>query len=585
MDIPLTSFVRDAREFVKKTREDYKHTDTNLKIHQFIVSKYFDEFSPRSILLFHKMGTGKTILGVQLALKYALTHQIVFILPSTTRKQFLDTIELYRDRMPEEVDAIMEAIDKLFVSREAPNLFDQVERNIKKHLFEVDKPVMFIIDEMHFLCRGVINGSKNAMALYNYITKTPDCKVVLMSGTPIDNSIFELAACFNMLKPRLFMEDYSEFEEFFVKNRGYNMDRMANRLFGLVSFADITSDIQKEFPRDDGIEVIRVPMTENQLINYNIARQKELREKAFSRDFKRPMVKPQGSTSSTYRVMSRVISNGISKWREIWRRASEMRPALIYSQFVSRGGIGDFADFVRKQSESANIAIISGEVPINERNDIIRRFNQWPRRKNSPDILLVSSTGAEGLDLKGIRSIHIMEPYWTYTRIRQIQARGIRFKSHTHLPISERNVKTFVYLSTHPSEQSTDEDIYEKAINQSRLVDEFLTLLKKVSLECIDTDNCYDCKSTDKPLFIDDVYKDLSSANNCIKDVPKSLEWYDKIKIRNLEYYYKLPFGEIQQDITEAYDILRKKGGKIIRIEGIEKDVVVRHLIGNRRKQ
>ena len=32
---------------------------------------------------------------------------------------------------------------------------------------------------------------------------------------------------------------------------------------------------------------------------------------------------------------------------------------------------------------------------------------------------MISSAGTEGLDLKNIRQIHIMEPYWNEIRIKQ----------------------------------------------------------------------------------------------------------------------------------------------------------------------
>ena len=45
-------------------------------------------------------------------------------------------------------------------------------------------------------------------------------------------------------------------------------------------------------------------------------------------------------------------------------------------------------------------------------------------------VLLVSKTGAEGLDLKYIRQVHILEPYWDQSRINQVIARAVRLNSH-----------------------------------------------------------------------------------------------------------------------------------------------------------
>ena len=65
-------------------------------------------------------------------------------------------------------------------------------------------------------------------------------------------------------------------------------------------------------------------------------------------------------------------------------------------------------------------------------------------------MLLVSSSGAEGLDLKGTKSIQLAEPHWNNSKIDQVIGRGIRYQSHAHLPAEERKVRVMKYYSTHP---------------------------------------------------------------------------------------------------------------------------------------
>ena len=66
-------------------------------------------------------------------------------------------------------------------------------------------------------------------------------------------------------------------------------------------------------------------------------------------------------------------------------------------------------------------------------------------------MLMITRTGAEGLDLKNVRSIHITEPYWQPVLIDQIIGRGVRNRSHIRLPLDERNVEVFVYMASIPS--------------------------------------------------------------------------------------------------------------------------------------
>ena len=76
-------------------------------------------------------------------------------------------------------------------------------------------------------------------------------------------------------------------------------------------------------------------------------------------------------------------------------------------------------------------------------------------------IILISSAGAEGISLKCVRQVHIMEPFWNYIRIDQVFGRAIRMKSHINdaLPKDERNVEQYLYLSSLP-EGDTVEDVF-----------------------------------------------------------------------------------------------------------------------------
>lgn len=74
-------------------------------------------------------------------------------------------------------------------------------------------------------------------------------------------------------------------------------------------------------------------------------------------------------------------------------------------------------------------------------------------------LVLVSSVGAEGLDFKAIRHVHILEPYWNWARLSQIQYRGIRNDSHKSLPVEEKNVKTYVYCAIPPRPATDPEPV------------------------------------------------------------------------------------------------------------------------------
>lgn len=63
-------------------------------------------------------------------------------------------------------------------------------------------------------------------------------------------------------------------------------------------------------------------------------------------------------------------------------------------------------------------------------------------------ILMTTKTGAEGLNLKCVRQVHVMEPYWQPVLIEQVIGRAVRTESHIRLPPKDRNVEVFIYMST-----------------------------------------------------------------------------------------------------------------------------------------
>lgn len=76
-------------------------------------------------------------------------------------------------------------------------------------------------------------------------------------------------------------------------------------------------------------------------------------------------------------------------------------------------------------------------------------------------IMMITSSGAEGINLKNTRYVHIMEPYWNMVRLEQVIGRARRINSHMDLPKEYRNVQVFLYMSTLTEEQSTDENHIE----------------------------------------------------------------------------------------------------------------------------
>ena len=68
-------------------------------------------------------------------------------------------------------------------------------------------------------------------------------------------------------------------------------------------------------------------------------------------------------------------------------------------------------------------------------------------------ILMITSSGSEGIDLKNTRYVHIMEPYWHPVRTDQVIGRARRICSHNALDEEFKTVEVFKYLMNFTEKQ------------------------------------------------------------------------------------------------------------------------------------
>ena len=128
-------------------------------------------------------------------------------------------------------------------------------------------------------------------------------------------------------------------------------------------------------------------------------------------------------------------------------------------------------------------------------------------------MIMITVSGAEGLDLKEIRYIHILEPHWQNALLDQIIGRGVRNGSHLALPEKHRTVEAFIYMATltpalvrkisyvdvrndvykYPNPAfpdkankvvSSDEHLFLTAERKRYIINEFQRLMKESAFDC-----------------------------------------------------------------------------------------------------
>jgi hypothetical protein len=137
----------------------------------------------------------------------------------------------------------------------------------------------------------------------------------------------------------------------------------------------------------------------------------------------------------------------------------------------------------------ARYAMITGDTRLSPNNDFEVKglTNDDNKEGYKVKVVLVSKAGSEGIDLKFIRQVHILEPWYNMNRIEQIIGRAVRNFSHKDLPFEKRNVEIFMYgtILENNKEEAADLYVYRVAEYKAIQIGKVSRVLKETSVDCI----------------------------------------------------------------------------------------------------
>jgi hypothetical protein len=143
----------------------------------------------------------------------------------------------------------------------------------------------------------------------------------------------------------------------------------------------------------------------------------------------------------------------------------------------------------KKNFIPARYSIITGDPRLSPNNDFEVKGSTGEDNKdgNKVKVVLISKAGSEGIDLKFIRQVHILEPWYNMNRIEQIIGRAVRNFSHKDLPFEQRNVEIFMYgtILDKNIEEAADLYVYRVAEYKAVQIGKVTRLLKETSVDCI----------------------------------------------------------------------------------------------------
>ena len=231
-------------------------------------------------------------------------------------------------------------------------------------------------------------------------------------------------------------------------------------------------------------------------------------------------------------------------------------------------------------------------------SDTLRSINENNYYGEIIKILMITSSGAEGINLENTRFVHIVEPYWHMVRIDQVVGRARRICSHKNLPEPLRTIKVFLYMCKFSDKQkfsgenvgimnrdvsrlkkvsktaktgetsiTTDETLFEIAVIKDRLTKQLLKSVKESSVDCSVYDNskegvvCYTygyAKSNEFGAFPS--YGEDRYVREGTDVVAKTVK-IDPITIKGVKYAHNTETGEL-------YDFAAYKKDKTVVLLG-----------------
>lgn len=501
--------------------------------HQKFVRNYFINTPFKGLLLFHRLGSGKTCSSIIIAdalLKLRNIDKVYVFSPGSLRQGWINEYcGVCGDELLKKYTFVTYNYG---VANSLPENFDNS---------------LIIIDEVHNLINSVKNQSKTAVVIYNKLVDS-DCKILALSGTPVFNNIYEWPILGNLLKPGSFKPvivngnlQKDQFMDLFnIDAEGYLTvkDKAAfdNAVRGIISyFPGLGGDAYPELVVEP---IVKSVMTADQAaIAFNKANNEQfiinkgppppslkLRDPA-KYEFDRIMY-----IMAIKRILSRRPSNFL--YPKFIRDLEENEQSAPEDALVSKGGWIEkdlFSDGQLRKEYSKKVydllqnilnnfnskhmvftffktrsgvnlikaildmcggirsAVFSGDLSDKQRQSLLKKFNSPENRDGDIiKVIFVTDAGAEGITLLETEHVHILESDVRENKIQQAIGRVVRYKSHVNMPKNRQKVHLWRYWSVYPDKsngKSIDEKLYKEGQIKLNTYNSFFDLLIENSIE------------------------------------------------------------------------------------------------------
>lgn len=506
-----------------------------LQISQKFLADLFKKSDINGLLVYHKIGAGKTCTAINIAENLKNKMNIMVVLPAALIGNFREELrsecpgDEYITVNERKKLQILNPTDTEFkkIIKKSNNMINRYYTIYSYHKFvELSKSNMIKLKNTLLIIDEVQNMISETGIFYKSLKDIIDSsdnktRILLLSATPMFDRPVEITMTLNLLKPKEQLLVSTEFNKKYLsikKNKkgiyytAKNLKHFKSKINGMISY--YRGAPPQTFPKER-FKVIRCNMEMFQYRSYLTAMSSKENGTFKNVDilkmpnnffigprilsniaFPNKSIGAIGFSSLKGNIMQlQNIKNYSIKFYKILKKIKKSKgPIFIYSNFKDIGGIRSFVQILEYHGYynyktygegKKRFAIWSGDESHELKEEIKYIFNKKENHNGSNlKIMLGSPSIKEGVSLLRVEQVHIIEPYWNISRIKQIVGRAIRFCSHKDLPSKRRFVDVFLYLATYPNKKTIDEYIWDLAKKKNKLISVFENAIKEKAIDC-----------------------------------------------------------------------------------------------------
>lgn len=451
---------------------------------QKFAGEYMKPPGTKELLVYHRIGAGKTCLSIQIGLRWvragAATRSssdardrgphVLYVMPASLIPGFRDELrsqcagDAYitqeeRSAMSALAPASKEYRAMLAASNEridkdfqicSYNLFLAAQTGPVRGRMHAD---LLVVDEVQN-----INSPNGATyrAITGWIDDHPDASIVIMSGTPLFDTPNELVGLARLLRIPAEKATLAAIPTSFTGKVSY--------FAGAPKFTFPTATIKVKrclmsaFQRRWYSSEVAAEIKKHKLTLHPVSNDFYIKSRQRSN-----VVYPKGLTGQagldelTSALIRESLSTYSTKMVHVLKQLNKGKLSFLFDNFTEYGGIKfitkclcayGYSDYFTAGPGPKRYAVWSGDQTSAQKAIIKTVFNRADNDSAGQlQLVIGSSSIKEGVTLLRVRKVMIMEGLWNHSSLEQIYGRAVRYCSHKSLPSEDRTVDIYIYAA------------------------------------------------------------------------------------------------------------------------------------------